>query len=96
MTIPDKVKVGGMTYDVRIVDDLDATTGAKIEANKQLIRVGKATDAYMKQAFLHELFHAVNMEVSEVEIEFFASALYQIIVDNPQIFEGGDRQNGHK
>ncbi len=99
MNIPNQVKVGGIKYRVKIVDseDFDGKTGAQIISDKSLIKVLKGDRAFMEECFLHELFHAINMEFEETIVEFFSQSLYQIIVDNPTLFKeqlkGGEAQH---
>lgn len=98
MNIPEQVKVGGMIYNVKIVpaDEFDGKTGAYIQAEKRAIRILDSDRQFMQQAFLHELFHAMNMEFEETTVEFFAQSLFQIIVDNPQLFVEEKRKRGDK
>lgn len=85
MKIPKTVKVGGITYEVEIVDKIEEAA-AMIHFDEQKIRIQKAKEDFMNQAFWHELFHAINGELRETDVEFLAVSLYQIIKDNPQLF----------
>lgn len=93
MNIPNKVKVGGITYKVRVVapEEMEEKTGGMISTERCWIKVLKAETPFMEQTFLHELLHAINMELGEETTEFLAQALYQVIVDNPRIFEGKNK-----
>ena len=100
MQIPTQVKVGGISYRVELCEPetkLDDKTAARLSSDKCWIRILKGDKPFMEEAFLHELFHTINIEMSEETVEFLAQALYQIVVDNPSIFEGGevkhDRRN---
>lgn len=84
--IPETIKVGGLTYTVEIVDELDRAC-ADTNYGKQRIRVEKANPKFMQQAFLHELFHTINGEFLEEKVEFLAMSLFQILQDNPQLFK---------
>jgi transaldolase len=86
MNIPSKIKVGGINYQVKIVDELTDAL-ADIDFGNQTMRVVKAKSDAMAQAFLHELFHAINGELSEETVEFLAVSFFQIIKDNPKLFE---------
>lgn len=89
MKIPHKVKVGALIYKVEIVDDLeDDKSAAKLNYKTLTIKIEKAEPTFMKQAFLHELFHAINAEMSEEHVEFLSMALNQVISDNPEVFNG--------
>jgi hypothetical protein len=96
MNIPSKIKVGGIIYKVKVVDpgDFDDKVGAQISTERCWIKVMRADPQFMKQAFWHELFHAMNMEMEEEKVEFLAQAIMQIMVDNPKLFEGGDATHG--
>lgn len=87
MIIPTNIKIGGVIYDIEIVEEIEDSAIAKIYFDKQLIRVQKAKEDFMNQAFLHEVFHAMNGEMGETDVEFFAVSLYQIIKDNPEMFK---------
>lgn len=90
MNIPDKVKVGGLTFAVEVVDKMDDDTAVgKTYFQDLKIKIGKANPDFMGQVFMHELIHAMNGEINETEVEFIAMSLFQIIKDNPQVFEGG-------
>lgn len=90
MNIPSKLKVGGLTYKVKIADEINEDDcAAFIDHQKLTITVEKAEPEAMRHNFLHEMFHAINFEFTEEKVEFLASALYQVIKDNPTIFKGG-------
>lgn len=91
MKIPKSLKIGGLTYKIEEVDEVDdGDSAGKIVGTKQLIQIGHATNDYMKLTLVHEILHAINAEVKESEIEFLAQALYQVIKDNPELFKGGE------
>lgn len=97
MIIPEKVKIGGIVYNVEVVDDLSDIVG-KLELNKQLIQIANGKEDYMNVTFLHEVFHAMNVCLEETQVEFLAGSLYQIIKDNPIIFnpKGGEQHVSKK
>jgi len=88
MQIPKKLKVGGLRYDIRVCteDELPDVAG-DFTSNKKLIRLLKADNDYMCVTLLHEILHAMNMEMPEERIEFLAQGLYQVIADNPILFK---------
>ena len=92
MKIPKKVKVGGLSYNIEIVDDLgDASACGTTDYNKGLITIEKATNKeFEQQVFLHEVLHAINNEMPEERIEFLAMALYQFIKENPEVFNNNE------
>lgn len=87
MKIPKKLKVGGLVYTVDIVDEVDdGDSAGKILGSKQSIQIAKGADDYVKLTLLHEVLHAINNELKETEIEFLSQAFYQVIKDNPELF----------
>ena len=95
MKIPNKVKVGGITYAVEIVEFLRSGTNgfcAEIDYCDCKIRLTKAADAKMMRDFMHELVHALFEQCGytdhdEEMIDRIAAALHGVIVDNPDLFE---------
>ena len=88
VVIPETIRVGGLNYRVEIVDDLeDDDACAKTHYNKTTIKIERAGKDFMQQVFLHELMHTVNSEWEEERVEFMAMALFQIIRDNPGLFQ---------
>lgn len=102
MKIPEKVKVGGIIYDVSMVDhplcvDRKEVAG-KIDFNDALIQVRSDVQEKQQQerTFLHELFHAMVRECGldfedkdELFTEGLARVLHGVIVDNPELFKEG-------
>ena len=87
MTIPKKIKVGGLTYKVLIVDQIDGDDASGITDPKTLtIKIIKCHPNVMEQTFIHELLHAINFEKEQEEVEFLSMSLYQVIKDNPKLF----------
>ncbi len=88
LQIPKKVKVGGLTYTVAIVPEMDdKNCVGRTDFNKLLIRVEKGQPDFMQLVFLHEVLHAINAEWEDERVEFLAMALQQLIHDNPKIFK---------
>lgn len=94
MKIPEKIKVGGITYDIQICDpeslELQSTTIGHIWYQKQLIAISEALKDDLKaQTLCHELIHAISMamgynegdevKLDESFIDAFASYLHQVI-----------------
>lgn len=98
MNIPDKLKVGGIFYSVRIMEpeDVSDKIGGQINTERCVIKVLKGDPQFMQETFLHELFHAINMEIEEEKIEFLAQAMMQVLVDNPKLFGGGEATHGKR
>lgn len=89
MHIPNRIKIGGLTYTVKQVEKVsrDDNEAGLIVTEDQSIELRKGKPDFMHITLLHEIIHGINMELPEVEVEFFAQALYQVIKDNPKMFE---------
>lgn len=94
--LPKRVKVGALTFKVKIVDvlpteALEEKIGdalGRTAFDKQVIYICKCTKETMFNSFLHELFHTFNSEFRNEElIQNFADGLQRLIVDNPSIFK---------
>jgi len=97
MNIPSKLKVGGLTYTVIITEKIDDDTcAAFLDTQTLKIKVEKAAPEAMVHNFIHEIVHAINTEIPEQTVEYFAMLLHQVIVDNPELFKGGERKHGQK
>lgn len=89
MRVPKKVKVGGVTYKVLIVDHINERDdlGETHHAN-QTIKIRKGEREHMESTFVHELIHCFNACISdEVQIDMIANSFYALVKDNPGIFE---------
>ena len=95
MKIPKKVKIGGTTYNVitsveRLFKGDDCS--AEINYYDSIIEISRnCGEQRAKRDFLHEVVHAIydNLgytEHDEKQIDELAGALYQVIVDNPEMF----------
>lgn len=88
MNLPKKLKIGGIVYSVEQKKDIDdGECAGKIHTDKQLIELSEGTPDYMKVTLIHEILHAINNEVKETDVEFYAQALYQVIKENPELFK---------
>lgn len=100
MIIPDKVKIGGINYDV-VTTDKNLIIGNKanhtgvIHYDESLIELSSTLKGNAKeQTFLHEVLHGIAFdrgidlkEDEETIIDQFASGLLGFIKDNPDIFK---------
>lgn len=103
MKITDKVKVGGFVYDVKRTDEAfigksgDALDGEHFFMQKQITVSKGGCKEYQELVFLHELCHAIiEAYVSpdtqdEKFVEAFSKGLYQVIVDNPDVFDSAKK-----
>lgn len=84
MKIPSKIKIGGIMYDVKFVndDEIDARF-AEIDYPTDTISIKKILSQNQKEAaFFHEMLHAINSKMNESTIEFMAQMIYQVMKDN--------------
>lgn len=86
INIPSSVKVGGLIYDVEIVDELELAYGDTTRGKKR-IRIQQADPDFMELVFLHEIVHTFNSEWPEERVHFLAQTLHQFIVENPDVFK---------
>lgn len=95
MKIPDKVKIGGITYAVktgveRLISGQDYS--ADIDYINSVIEIGKGNEGqHAERDFLHEVIHGIYSNLGykthdEKQIDEMAGALYALIVDNPEMF----------
>lgn len=89
MKIPRVLKVGGhyitVTQTEQMVDDADGSW----LASDNTIKLKKQLPPTQKEVTLiHEILHCINVSVKEIEIEYLAQALYQVILDNKLVFDG--------
>ncbi len=95
MQIPEKVKIGGVIYDV--VETENLTLGmdynAEILYASQKINLRPMSEAQKQRTFLHEVLHGIYDNLgnykdrdNEKRIDELAGALYALIVDNPEMF----------
>lgn len=97
MKIPNKLKVGGHTYDVKITDYDDEEKGkynwGRTDLAKKKICIDKTiARSAQEETFFHEMLHCIthdtkiNYNIEEDKEEDFvrrmASSLYQVLKDN--------------
>jgi hypothetical protein len=94
MKIVQKVKIGGFTYPVMLVPDLMKTDQCygKVSNVRALIKIDEELSPdLMKATLLHEIFEALNAEneynLPHRVITGLATQFYQVIHDNPEMFE---------
>jgi hypothetical protein len=100
MIIPDKVKIGGVVFDVKKnVERLDMgpNYSANILFTKATIEICCGQDEQVNHRdFLHEVVHGIFWNLGDREnqgdemlVDKLAGALHQLIVDNPEMFKDG-------
>jgi hypothetical protein len=100
MTIPDKIKIAGYTYEVDRPDNAfpvdDMVCDGVHDFNEQTISVAKTGNtAHQQTVFMHEVVHGIiecfcrgviSHDIEEAFTEQFSKGLYQVIKDNPTMF----------
>jgi len=93
MTIPKKVKIGGLVYDVEITKNISMGNNytAEIIYEDLKINVRPMKEMLMQRYFLHEIVHGIYDQLGykdhdEKQIDELAAAFHALITDNPEIF----------
>lgn len=102
MKIPEKVKIGGLTYNVEITEKLDlgiANCSAEILYNDLIIRVTPQAKEKMEADFWHEIVHGILSQLGykqhdEKRVEEMAQSLYALVKDNPEMFNADTSTEG--
>lgn len=97
MNISDKIKIGGYIYTVEHHDGLFPNGAAVVDGlhdatNTTITLSGEGNESYQDTVFLHELIHGIIYvycadKQDEDFVEQFSKGLYQVMMDNPEIFE---------
>ena len=93
MKIPDKVKIGGIIYSIKLIsgkveNDLhERNYIGRIDHEQCTITVDKdINEQRMVNSLLHEIAHGIEylyqIEISEKDIDRFANGFYQVLKDN--------------
>ena len=93
MVIPDRVKIGGLVYDVNQTEylRLGSDYGGEILLRELVINIRESLNENVKKrSLLHEVIHAICDNLGyghdEQKIDMFTGALFALIVDNPEMF----------
>jgi hypothetical protein len=97
MKIPERLKVGGVTYEVRVVPEIIDSQNliGRTNHDNLIIEVqGALADDAAKKCFLHEMFHAIDEHTGvnqrgapdEGDVDALVNALYMVMQDNPDMF----------
>lgn len=91
MKIPNKLKIGGHTVEVKLVDNIEGGNLGLWDPKENLIVLDKTQPAsQIEVTLIHEVLHAVNILTDHEKLEYLSQALYQVIVDNKLHFTGKD------
>lgn len=99
MKIPEKLKVGAVTYDVAHVNDIRDSSGmllGRIDyVDQEIELLDRGGDDARMQTFFHEMVHAIHHHTAtdqetcppdERDVDALASALLMVVKDNPELF----------
>jgi len=87
LKLPTTLKIGGNRYKLRVVPEnqIDGDSG-ETDTKKLTMRLADDhAESAILPSLLHEILHAINIELSEKEVEFLAQALYQVLKENPRL-----------
>lgn len=95
MKTTQKIKIGGVVYTIHLVPDMkmEDDCSGKAVFGKALIKLDEGLHPdLMNATFLHEIIEVINAEneynLPHRTIQGLATQLYQVIKDNPEVFEG--------
>jgi len=89
--IPEKIKVGGMMYETRIIPNLykDRSIFGEVTYSDQIIKIaGDVSEQRQFNTFIHELTHAILFEAGDMSdqdeayVRRFSNLLTQLMIDN--------------
>jgi hypothetical protein len=86
--IPNKLKIGGRTVDVKIVEsthpklDNDRANGCYSTTQNTIYLADNCHKKLLPVVLLHEIIHTININIDEQTVEFLAQALHQVLKDN--------------
>lgn len=102
--IPNRVKVGAVTYPVALVDEIVYEDGSKawgdIDFREPRIQIATSGQAESRRpnTFLHEVVHAIlertgdeELNTDEAFVSRFANQLAQVFVDNGWTFGASEK-----
>jgi hypothetical protein len=92
--VPEKVKIGGITYAVEKTDKLalgKVNYSGETDFIDCVIRIVPTCQQKMEADFCHEMVHGIldhlgYSDHDEKKVDEFGKALYMIFKDNPQMF----------
>jgi len=76
-----KLKIGGITYKV-IYCELDELMGITDFTTSTIKIDNNQNDSQKFATLIHEILHCLNNQLTEMEVEFLAQGINQVIKDN--------------
>lgn len=83
--LPTQLKIGAHAYTIteEKVGELGQDSCGKHNTENNTITVDKElADTQKVEALFHEIFHALNGEMSETDVEWLAQGMTQVLLDN--------------
>jgi len=84
MNIPKQLKILGHTFKVILADteDIDNDAG-EMNLSRNTIKIRKdLPQDQIEESLLHEIIHAINNELKEIDVEFLAQTIYAVLKEN--------------
>ena len=88
MKIPDKIKIGGHSFDIHFTDEVDGFTmmGQGRHWSNRINIQNDMARSKQESTFLHECFHEINLQqgwdLDENKISGIAESFYTFLVEN--------------
>lgn len=92
MKIPTRIKICALWYDVKQVNpseiDSESFHAGDCDDHTQTIRISKTMSQEMKEVtLLHEILHAIDIQLDHDLVELLSQALYQVLKENKLLSE---------
>lgn len=85
MKIPNKLKIGGITYEVKVIDGLADCGSTQLDKSIILINEGQSDDRKLS-AVWHEIIEAINehndLNLNHQTIQTLEANIFQVLKDN--------------
>lgn len=88
MELPKKLKIGAHTYKIEYTkaNNLGNDRDGYHNPSTKTITVNNAyPESHQAVILFHEIFHALNGEFTEKEVEYLAQGITQVLLDNDML-----------
>jgi hypothetical protein len=93
VNIPKVLKIGAHYVTVKVTPDVPNDNCGQYDIKKNEIQLNEnQVQTQLEASLIHEILHAINITMSEQDIEFLSQALYQVIKDNKLVFDGVEKK----
>lgn len=88
MKIPNKLKIGGHVFDIKMVDMKSKNMLGECDSTENTISIDKdAKQSQKESTLIHEVFHAINTTIGDstfghIVLDSWAEQFYQVLKDN--------------